>query len=228
MFARKNKQDAALTRVSTPYADAQHVWVERYGSHIQQAYNWRLVAMLEAVALIVAVVGLIYVASQTKFVPYVVAIDKVGAAFSVFPADRASSIDQRVVHAELGRFIIEARTVTADRALEKIALEHAYNYVPPGSASRGFLDEYYPKNDPFQRAQDGSVQVTVTNVLPVSPTSYEVQWVETSRTPTGNLKKSDDWVATATTEFRPPADESAMLRNPIGLYITALVWEKKS
>ncbi len=61
-----------------PYTDARGAWMERYGTYVQQAYNWRLIAMLEAVSLVIAVVGIIYLASQTKFVPYVVAIDKIG------------------------------------------------------------------------------------------------------------------------------------------------------
>jgi type IV secretion system protein VirB5 len=88
-------------QASTPYLDAQRVWVERYGSYLSAAYNWRLIALLEAVALTAAIVGLIYLSTQSRLVPYVVAVDKVGMAFSVYPADRASPVDERVVRAQV-------------------------------------------------------------------------------------------------------------------------------
>jgi type IV secretion system protein VirB5 len=62
----------------SPYLNAQNAWLERYGSFIQQAYNWRLLAMLEAVAIIIGVFGLIYVAGQSKFIPYIVDVNHEG------------------------------------------------------------------------------------------------------------------------------------------------------
>jgi type IV secretion system protein VirB5 len=219
---------------TTPYLDAQRVWVERYGSYVSAAYNWRLLALLEAIALTAAIVGLIYLSTQSRLVPYVVAVDKVGMAFSVYPADRASPVDERVVRAQVGYFISMARMVTADRVLEKNAIDRAYNYVAPQSAAINFLDSYYPANDPFKRSASETVQVAVNSVIKISPGSvgapagtYEVVWTETIR-PVNGRQRDESWDAEIGIEFAAPTDEATMLRNPLGMYITSLTWDKKA
>ena len=212
-----------------PYLDAQSVWLERYGSYVKQAYNWRLMAMLEAVALIVAVIGLIYVASQTKFVPYVVAVDKIGEAFAVHPADRASPVDPRVVRAELANWVVKARSIVTDRIVEHRDIDDVYAIVPDGTAARGYLDAYFQAsgNSPFDRAMRETVEIKVTAILPISPTTYTVQWDELTRDLRGKETGRHSWEASIGVGFRPPADESQILRDPLGLYITTLSWTQK-
>ena len=211
------------------YIDARNAWMERYGTYIQQAYNWRLIAMLEAVGLTVAVVGLIYLASQTKFVPYVVAIDKVGAAVAVAPADRAAPVDARVVRAELGRWIVNARTVSQDRIVTLKMLDGVYAMVAPDSAALGYIDDWYRSDghSPLDRAKKETVQIAINAILPISRSSYEMQWTETIRDLKGHVTATQSWDATASIAFTPPQNEQTILVNPVGLYLTSLSWTQK-
>ena len=216
-----------------PYIDARNAWLERYGTYIQQAYNWRLVAMLEAVGLIAAVVGLIYISTQTKLVPYVVAVDKVGMAFAVAPADRAAPVDERVVRAELSTWIQNARTVLADGYVQLQMLNSAYAFVDGSSPAKEFLDSYYQSGDnsPFKRARKQTVQVAVNAIQPINntATSYEVQWTETVRDDHGHVTPTspETWSGIISFNLTPPTEEATILRNPLGLYITAVSWQKK-
>jgi type IV secretion system protein VirB5 len=203
------------------------VWHERYGTYLSQAYNWRLIAVLEAIGLITAIVGLIYLAGQTKFVPYVVAIDKVGMAFAVAPAARASSIDQRVVHAQLAQWITEARGVVMDRQIGLMNLDRVYGMLEGGSPARGFMDEYYPAHDPLQAGARGSVLVTVNAILPVSNSTYEIQWTETAENKNGHVSGTQTWDGTFSIAVQAPTDEATILKNPLGLYITDIHWQQK-
>jgi type IV secretion system protein VirB5 len=227
--SEKNKQPAIAEPTGDPYLDARNAWNERYGSYISQAYNWRLLALLEAIALVTAIVGLIYIATQTKFVPYVVAIDKVGTAIAVAPADRASSVDQRVVRAQLANWIVLARSVVLDRIVELRNLQELYALVAPSSSAQGFLDAWYPQDghSPLDLAKKETVQVTVNAILQISPSSYEIQWTETIRDLHGKVTGTQTWDATAQIAFRPPEDEATILRNPLGLYITSIDWTQK-
>jgi type IV secretory pathway TrbF-like protein len=212
-----------------PYIDARGAWMERYGTYVQQAYNWRLVAMLEAIALVAAVVGIIYLASQTKFVPYVVAIDKVGSAIAVAPADRAAPVDPRVVRAQLANFIVDARTVGSDRIVTLATVTNAYNYVASDSPAFGYMNEWYSAaaHDPLKRGVVGSDQVAVNAILPISPSSYELQWTETLRDQHGKITGTELWDATVSLTFRQPTTEAEIIQNPLGLRITSLSWTKK-
>jgi type IV secretory pathway TrbF-like protein len=232
-IGRKSKPAAAAAPPPDgerdPYTDARAAWVERYGTYVQQAYNWRLVAMLEAVALIAAIVGLIYLAAQTKFVPYVVAIDKVGTAIAVAPADRASAVDQRVVRAQLANWVVFARSVVTDRIVELQYVDGVYALVAADSPAKGFLDTWYPNDghSPFDRAKTETDSVAVNAILPISPSSYELQWTETIRDLRGRITKTQTWEGTATIAFRPPDSEATILKNPLGLYITSIDWTQK-
>ena len=215
--------------VRDPYTEARDVWLERYGTYIQQAYNWRLIALLEAIALTCAIVGFIFLNSQSKFVPYVVAIDKVGTAIAVAPADRAGTVDPRVVRAQLANWIVFARSVVTDRIVELQYIDSVYALVAADSAAKGYLDNWYPVDghSPFDRAKSETDSVAVNAILPISPDSYEIQWTETIRDLHGRVTKTQTWDATATVAFRPPDNEQTILKNPLGLYITSISWTQK-
>lgn len=226
---KSSRQSGDETKMENPYLQARGVWLERYGTYVSQAYNWRLIAILESIALVTAIVGLIYTAGQSKFVPYIVAVDKVGMALGIHPAPAAAGVDERVIHAQLASFIIKARSVTVDRLAQKAAIESVYNMVLPDSPARSYLDAWYPTASPFVRMQHGTVQIQITQILKVSPTSYTVQWEENSRDLTGNANGKETWEGTFGVAFRPPssADESLVLTNPAGLYILNVTWTKK-
>jgi len=227
--SRKPPAVSPATIERDPYVEARGEWIERYGTYVQQAYNWRLIAMLEAIALIAAIVGLIYLSAQSKFVPYVVAIDKVGMAIAVHPADRASSVDQRVVRAQLAHWIVLARSVVTDRVVEIGFLNDDYAFVASDSAAKGFLDAWYPNggHSPFDRAKTETDSIAINAILPISPASYELQWTETIRDLHGRVTGTQTWEGTATIAFRPPENEETILKNPLGLYITSIDWTKK-
>src|ERR1700694_2042631 len=114
---------AILTKgICDPYINARREWNERYGSYIARARNWRYAAFGSLFVSAILAVGVIWLASQSKLVPFVVQVDKLGEAIAVKRADRASTIDQRIVKAQLAAWIVNVRTVSADPVAQKAAL----------------------------------------------------------------------------------------------------------
>jgi type IV secretion system protein TrbF len=213
---------------TSPYMDAQNVWLERYGTYIQQAYNWRLLALLETVALCAAIFGLIYVASQSKFVPYVVAVDRIGLPIGVKIADRADKADDRIVRAQLANWIEDARSVTFDRGVEKQNINHVYAMVASESTARSYLNAWYGGgHSPYDLAKTKTVSVQIAWVLPISSQSWQAQWAETIRNDRGDVTSTEQWVGTIGVAIHPPQDDATILQNPLGLYITSLNWARK-
>ena len=211
-----------------PYYNAQNAWLERYGHFIQQAYNWRLLAMLEAVALVIGVAGLVYVAGQSKFVPYIVDVNQEGLPINVHLAQEAAQPDPRIVHAELANWLTMARGIVSDRAVEKQNIAGVYAMVQ-GPAS-GYMDVWYNAHNPYQLSQKESVAVNEPmTFLPVSAQSYVVQWTEVAHD-TNNYRvlTTQNWEASISIGFETPQDEDSIEKNPIGLHITALSWTQKS
>jgi type IV secretory pathway TrbF-like protein len=231
MSASQKTSDSAKIRAGevaeNPYLQARGTWIERYGSYVAQAYNWRLVAVLESIALITAIIGLVYLAGQSKYVPYIVDVDKVGLALGVQPAQASSAMDQRVVHAEIANFLIRARGVITDRLAEKANIELVYAMIPDQQAARGFLDSWYPTHSPFERMRQETVQVHINDILLLTNSSYTAQWEEITRDLRGRQISSEIWEATLGIAFNPPKDEATILVNPVGLYITSITWAKK-
>jgi len=228
LLRTKGPASALLDGTGTAYTDGSTVWFERYGSHMKSAYNWRLVAILEAIAIIVAILALGYVAAQTKFVPYVVAVDKIGLPVGVRVADHAEPVDQRVVRAEIASWLTNARSIVTDRIVEKQDLDQVYAQVADGSAARGYLDSWYVNgHSPFDIARNGTVTINIDSLLPISPTTWQLQWTETLRDLHGQTTGTQQWVGNIGIAIHQPTDEATLLRNPLGVYVSTLDWTKK-
>ncbi|MDO5484037.1 MAG: type IV secretion system protein, partial [Desulfovibrionaceae bacterium] len=137
-------------------------------------------------------------------------------------ADKASVTPQRLIQAEIAACISDWRTVTADVELQHKMIARL-SYFMAGSA-KGVLREWYEQNNPYEIAKSGKlVHVEIKSLpLPVSLDSYRVEWVESVRSHAGVLLDQHRYEATATIQINPPQTDAVLLRNPGGIYITAL------
>jgi type IV secretion system protein VirB5 len=212
---------------TNPYLNARREWNERYGSYIKQAHAWRLVAVLSLVVAASAVWGVVHIGSQNRFVPYVVEVDKLGAAVPVGRADQARRPDERVIRSQIARWLSSARSVVADVAAERRQLEEAYATTDSRGAAFQLLNETFSKQSPFQRAQTETVAVEVQSVLPLSDATWRVEWTEKVVGRDGRLISAEPWQATITVAVNAPTDEATILRNPMGVYVTNVAWSKR-
>ena len=205
-----------------PYLNARREWNERYGSYIARARNWRIAALGSIAVSIILAVGVIWLGSQSKVVPFVVEVDKLGQAVAVQRADRAVPADQRIVKAQLASWIVDVRTVSADPTAQKAALTRVYAMADASGAT--ILNDYYRVNSPFDAGRQRTVAVSIDAVLPISDTSYQVQWSEDTRDLQGRLFKTTHWQASIEVSLDPPTDEAVLLRNPLGIYVHSFTW----
>jgi type IV secretion system protein TrbF len=213
------------TSIDNPYLNARREWNERYGSYIARARNWRLAALGSIAVCLVLSVGVIWLGLQSKIVPFVVEVDKLGQAVAVQRADRAAPVDQRVVKAQLAAWIVDVRSVSADPTAQKAALERVYSMVDSSGAT--ILNDYYRDNSPFDAGLQRRVAVSIDAVLPISDSSYQVQWTEDTRDLAGRLWKTTHWQSSIELVFDPPTEEAELLRNPLGIYVHALSWTQQ-
>ena len=225
LFKKKNEIPASGStpdKGGNPYLNGREEWLERYGSYISRAAQWRMVAFMCLLLTAVSITGNVIQASQVKTVPYIIEVDKLGKSSVVARADRASSTPQRLIQAEIAACISNWRTVTADVELQQKMIERL-SFFMAGSA-KGVLREWYEANNPYEIAKSGKlVHVEIKGLpLPVSSDSYRVEWVETVRSHAGVLLDSHAYEATVTIQINPPTVDAVLLRNPGGVYITSL------
>ena len=90
-----------------------------------------MIGILSLLIALAGVGGIIHIGSQSKFVPYVVQVDKLGQAVAVAPAERAAPADARVNEASVASFVADARLVTPDVALQRKAVFRVYAMLAP-------------------------------------------------------------------------------------------------
>lgn len=222
----KKQSDKTVSAGSeNPYLAARREWNERYGSYIARARTWQIVAMCSLGLAAALGAALMYVAGQAKVQPFVVQVDKLGEAVAVHPADRATTPDDRIIRFQLANFISNARSITPDAMVQKRWLDGIYAVAGQGAAT--YLNEYYKKNDPFATSKTSMVTVDIQTVLPLSPTSWQVQWTETRRNLNGLVEGSSRWQSIITIRIVTPSTAAQIQANPTGVSVDQLSWTQQ-
>jgi len=209
-----------------PYLAARREWDERYGDLISRARNWRAAALMGLTLALVAASGLIALSLRAKVVPYVVAIDNLGRVLAAGPADQASRADDRLKRAALFQWVSDLRTVTTDGIAQRRAIDRVYSMIANGSPAQVEIGEFYRSDPPSERAQTKSIEVDVKAVFAASDRTYQVEWVEITRSLSGQVESEDRWKGSFTIALSPPTDERLMRINPLGIYVTNVSWSK--
>ena len=86
MFKRTVQRYGQTPEPVTPFQKAAQLWDERIGASRVQAKNWRLMAVGSLALSGALACGLIWQSLQSRVVPYVVRVDRLGNAQAVAPA----------------------------------------------------------------------------------------------------------------------------------------------
>ncbi|MGF7150107.1 type IV secretion system protein VirB5 [Sphingomonas zeicaulis] len=223
-FKRATQRYGRAPEVETPHQRAGQVWDERIGSARAQAANWRLMAFGGLAITAGLSAALIWQSLQSRIVPYVVEVDRLGEARAVAPAELDYRPTDPQIAWHLGQFVSHIRTISLDPVLMRERWLSAYDFV----TDRGsiFLGEYARSAKPFEQVGTRSVSVQVTSVVRASDRSFQVKWTETLFE-RGSLVSTSRWTAILTIVSRPPRSADILRRNPLGLYVDAIDWSRE-
>src|SRR5689334_4620496 len=147
------------------YLAARREWDERYGDLITRARNWRIVALLCALLALLSTAGMTRLAVQSRVVPFVVLMDRLGRPIASGLAEQTSPDDDRLRRVSIMSWIEDLRLVTTDGVAQRKAIDHVYSQIANGSEAQAFVSEFYRASLPFKRAQMETVSVEVNAVL---------------------------------------------------------------
>ncbi len=193
------------------------------------ARSWQLAFFVALAVIAILVVSLAQLAVHSRVLLHVVEVDPLGRTVYAGPARELENPEPYIRH-ELSEFLIDLRTVVADRRAlfrnRSRALIHATQPV------RATLDRYFddPANDPRRLALDLYREVHILSLLPLSETSWQLQWTETdyARAQARQLGRSS-WTAVVAIQLIPARERTTVTsQNPLGLYVTNLTWSKTS
>lgn len=220
--------------MNNPYLNAKRKFRDINGSILSLNRMYQFIALVSLLITVVAVGGLVYLAGQSKFIPYVVEVDQLGQTAAVRSAEQASPTDPRVIKSAVAAFIANSRLVTPDISLQRKAILDLYANMEAGQASTHKMNEFLngdSKKTPFARAVNETVTVEVLSVLAQSPNTWQVTWLENTRTREGSpISLGVRWTALVTIYQIPPnkdTTEEDIFRNPLGIYISDFSWTKQ-
>jgi type IV secretion system protein VirB5 len=208
----------------SPYLRAGREWDQRIGSHVTQAHSWKLAAFGALGVAALAIGGLIYESSTRTIATYVVPIDRYGRPGRIEMAGRAYNPTSAEIGYFLADWVIRTRSKSIDPVVIRDNWTNAYRFVAGGAI--GQLNDYAKIHDPFANAGQQAVSVEVISVLARSPTTYQVNWRETTYDQ-GATTSNVNWTGLFTTKIQPPTNEAELRANPLGVYITTFQWSRE-
>jgi len=222
-FRRASSRFGREPAPETPYQRAQQAWDERIGSARAQAHSWRLMAFGAVALLGLSVTDNLRLRFGTHIVPYVVEVDKLGAARAVTEAQADYRPTDAQIAWNLARFIENVRSRPADPIVLRQNLQTAYDFTTEQGAAA--LNDYARASDPFASLANHQVSVDVRNVVRASPDRFRIAWDERAYDH-GQLSGTTHWTAILTVVIRTPTDAATLSRNPLGLYVHAINWSR--
>lgn len=224
VFRRALQRYGRTPEPETPYQRAGRLWDERIGSARVQARNWRLMAF-GCLALATGLSGgLLWQSLQSRVVPYVVEVDRLGEPKALSPAEANYRPTDPQIAWFLSRFIIDIRSVSLDPVLMRQNWLSAYDFTTRRGAT--FLGEYARAADPFAHVGERTVSVQVTSVVRASDRSFQVKWIETAYERGARIELSH-WTAILTVVLATPANADALRKNPLGLFVDGIDWSRE-
>jgi type IV secretory pathway TrbF-like protein len=208
----------------TPYQKAAQVWDDRIGSSRVQARNWRLMAFGGLLLSTGLSGGLLWQSMQSRVVPYVVAVDRLGEPRAIAPADQHYQPTDPQIAWFIAHFITGVRSISLDPVLMRENWLSAYDFVTGRGAL--FLSGYARDSNPFGEVGTRTVSVQVTSVVRASDRSFQVKWIERAYE-RGNLAGTSHWTAILSVVQRAPASAVVLRKNPLSLYVDAIDWSQE-
>jgi type IV secretion system protein TrbF len=227
------REQRGIEMEGSVYQKARREWDDRYANLVLGKRNWQIAATGLLILSLVLAFGLVRVSTRSRFIPYIVRIDRLGYALAAPTALDASTSSElstdQIIRYELAGFVRDARQVIADPQAEHQVIGEVYSRVR--GAAYKFLENYYHEqdlaHDPFKVAQHQTVTVQIDSILPLSTSTWQVRWTEQALGLDGTPISTSHWEAVVDAQIAPPASDTTILDNPLGFYVTRISWTEQ-
>lgn len=232
MFKKNTSNNAvpksAQTDDDAPWSRAGKEFEDRTLRQQAQVRNWRMFAFLCLAVATFAVGGMAYIGSQSKFVPFLVEVDKLGRTLAVRTVgDKDSLADPaKLQYRELFELIENLRTVTTDIAANNKHIDDGFSRLRGAAAN--YVRTELRKAPPNEVGTTKTVQVKVKTAFPISGQSntWQIEWEEHSYDLNGDPMMMERWKASVNFDMQPSEDEDVFRKNPMGFFVDNLNWAK--
>lgn len=202
-------------------------WNERWLLMRDNARGWRWMAFACLGLSAYCVHDRISHANESKVVPFVVQVNKLGEEVTAYRLEQSAPADPRVIKSYLARWVVDMRTVWADQEAQQGHFLRAFKFLDTGSQADQVFRDWLSSNAARESAKDFTVQVDVDAVSPEpgGTKSWRVTWSEQRSDLRGNRIGPPTYhYAVFGISINPPTTEAAIIDNPIGMFFETLEW----
>ncbi len=207
-----------------PYLNGSKLFMEQYGSIIVAANQWRLICIVEGIALIILVAGFVFLSLQHKVVPYAVEFNEHAEVARVVRADVMAAPGANQIRSSIRQWLIGARTVYGDLRAQQALLDQTYAMTLSGSPADKAIRSFHEGNNPYAISEKETKEVAVNSVDSLGGDSWRIEWTERTKQKNGQVIETQVWQGIFTVVIVPPADDRQILINPIGVYLKDFTW----
>jgi type IV secretion system protein TrbF len=225
---------ASPTAIENPYLSARRSWNDHVGAVVNSRQTWQVMGILCLMIALASVGGIIHIGSQSKFIPYIIEVDKLGQSLAISPAQLIAIPDQRVVNSAVASFINDARLVTPDIALQRKAVFRVYAMLSANDPATAKSNQWFngsEESSPFNRAKKETVSIEIHTVIPQTPETWQVDWIETLYDRQGIVQGTPFRMRALVTVYTIPSTaqttEEQLRLNPLGVYVRDFSWSKQ-
>lgn len=209
-----------------PYLAVERKYLDRLGSAHMRERMWMYAAFLMSAGVTALTALLFHESGQSRVVPFVVEVDRLGRSVAVEKIPQSTLSDDRIVRYMLAEFVRHARSVLADPLLERKWMLSVHNHT--AGAGREFIDRYFhrKKNNPLVVGQKTLVDVELDQAFRKSERTWYAEWTETSWGLDGKKGETHRWQGFFSVEIVPPTTAAEIRENPLGQYVTYISWNR--
>lgn len=208
---------------NNPNLNSKNVWNSRISEFFWKYRAWQILAILSLLITLVAVSGVIYIGSQSKFIPYIVEVNKLGETIVVGRTQTGTIKDPRIIRAKVANFIDTLRLVSIDPALQRNYIYKTYESLRRGDPAFEKSNIFYQDNktNPFKLGKNISRNIEIKSLNRQTDETYQIDWLEKTYDKKGILLYIKEYRALVTVFLSPVSVESVdqLLQNPLGIYI---------
>jgi type IV secretion system protein VirB5 len=136
----------------------------------------------------------------------------------------SSGIDERVVSAQIGQFIMNSRIRVNDQNAQILFARNAYKSIAGNSRAFNELNNYFSANPPTENVHP--VNIDITSIIPLTSETFQAEWTETA-TDSRGINSSTNYQGRYEIAISPPKDMVNLVNNPLGVYITDYYVQRK-
>lgn len=201
--------------IETPYTAGQRQHETLFGDLATRLRNWRLATFGLIVVLGIVSTDNLLMRLSTRYYVHVAEVLPDGSKVRVQPVDRTYRPKDEYVKGTVRMFVRQLRERIKDPVVTRDRWADLRAHVTPAGKLK--LQQEYAERNPL--TYKGTVQVTVSSVLPVSGKTYQVRWEETRYTDQNVKIDTLRYIGTFTMVLQPPTTLPEVEANPLGILV---------